>query len=131
MISIDGEDSDGNESNFVGALRDQAPDPEAAYAEREAFETFQRRLHTLPPAYQDVLWLRGMKGFSTEEAANALGLSKGTVKSTLHRARAKLAGLAGRGKDSSKIMLLLEACRRRPAGKARKWSNNAVQTNAA
>jgi RNA polymerase sigma-70 factor (ECF subfamily) len=101
MISIDGEDSDGNESNFVGALRDQAPDPEAAYAEREVFETFQRTLHSLPPAYQDVLWLRGIKGFSTEEAANALGLSKGTVKSTLHRARAKLADHASRGKQHS------------------------------
>ncbi len=45
--SIDSEDSDGNEWNFVGALRDQAPDPDAAYAEREVFDAFQRRLQAL------------------------------------------------------------------------------------
>ena len=131
MISIDGQDSDENERDFVGALRDRAPDPEAAYAEREVFDTFQRRLRTLPAAYQDVLWLRGIQGFSTEEAADALGVSKGTVKSTLHRARAKLADLAGREKDSSKMTSPLGACRRRPVGKARKWDKNAVQRNAA
>jgi RNA polymerase sigma-70 factor, ECF subfamily len=131
MISIDGEDSDGNEWDFVGALRDRAPDPEAAYAEREVFETFRRRLHTLPPAYQHVVWLRGLQGFSTEEVADVLGVSRGTVKSTLHRARAKLADLGSRGEDRSKMKSPLEACRRRQVGKPRKWGKNAVQRIAA
>jgi RNA polymerase sigma-70 factor, ECF subfamily len=119
MISIDGEDADGSESNFVGALREQAPDPEAAYTERELFEIFRRRLHTLPPAYQHVFWLRGIQGFSTEEAASALGLSKGAVKWTLHRVRAKLAHHASGGKHRSKLTTPLEAYRQRSVGKPR------------
>jgi RNA polymerase sigma-70 factor (ECF subfamily) len=96
MISIDQQDQ--NEGDFSGALRDEGPDPEAAYAEREAFEILQRRLRALPQSYRDIFWLRDVEGLSTEEAANALGVSKGTIKSALHRARAKLAKVAGEPK---------------------------------
>jgi RNA polymerase sigma-70 factor, ECF subfamily len=93
MISIDREDQNG--CDLAGTLRDDAPDPEAAYAEREAFEILQRRLHALPQSCRDILWLRDIQELSTEEVANALGVSEGTIKSALHRARAKLAKVAG------------------------------------
>jgi RNA polymerase sigma-70 factor, ECF subfamily len=93
MTSIDQEDQNGR--TFAGTLRDDAFDPEAAYAEREAFEILQRRLYALPQSYRDIFWLRDVEGLSTEEAANALGVSEGTVKSALHRARVKLAKVAG------------------------------------
>ena len=94
MIPLDGEASYGDESLLVHVVRDQGPDPEAAYADREAFEILRRRLNSLPPAYRDVLWLRRIKGFTTREAADALGVSGGTIKSALHRAHAKLMDLA-------------------------------------
>jgi RNA polymerase sigma-70 factor, ECF subfamily len=93
MLSIDQEEQNG--WDFAGILRDDAPDPEAAYIEREAFEIFRRRLHSLPQSCRDVVWLRDVEGLSTEEAADTLGLAQGTIKSTLHRARAKVAKIAG------------------------------------
>jgi len=94
MISVDGEPSNGEEFRLADALRDMTLDPEAAYAERETFELLRRRLQRLPQTYQKIAWLRGFEGFSTKEAANTLGVSRGAVKSTWHRARAKLADLA-------------------------------------
>ncbi|MDQ4490791.1 sigma-70 family RNA polymerase sigma factor [Sinomonas sp. ASV486] len=44
---------------------------------------------------RDVVILCLMSGFTQEEAAKALGVRPGTVKSRLHRARAKLARLNG------------------------------------
>jgi RNA polymerase sigma-70 factor (ECF subfamily) len=95
MIPLDGEASHGGESHPAHAVRDQAPDPETAYAEREAFEILRRRLNTMPQAYRDALRLRRIQGFTTHEAADALGVPGGTIKSALHRACAKLADLAG------------------------------------
>jgi predicted DNA-binding protein (UPF0251 family) len=37
-----------------------------------------------------------MEGFSTEEAAEELGISEGTLKARLHRAKKQLARLIGR-----------------------------------
>lgn len=55
---------------------------------------FRRQIHEailqLPDGYRSVLVLRDMEGLDTEEAAQALGLSKDVVKMRLHRARAKL-----------------------------------------
>jgi RNA polymerase sigma-70 factor (ECF subfamily) len=90
MISVDSGASNEDEFPLADALRDVAPDPETAYVGREAFELFRSRLQSLPQACQEIVWLRGVQGFSTEEAANTLGVSKGTIKSALHRARAKL-----------------------------------------
>jgi RNA polymerase sigma-70 factor (ECF subfamily) len=128
MFSVDGEPSNGDESPLMHPLLDMAPDPEAAYAVREAFELVRRRLHTLPPACQDVLWFRAVWVFSTKEAASALGVSAGTIKSALHRARAKLAGLASRTTVQQFRQLT-------PAGnavsKARRRGKDAAQRNVA
>jgi RNA polymerase sigma-70 factor, ECF subfamily len=125
MMSID--QVRGNEWDLVNALRDAAPNPEVTYAKKELLDKFCRRLQSLPPAYQDVLWLRLVQGFSTEEAANALGLPQGTLKSLLHRGRAKFARVANPGKGALKTIVPLLGRRRRPAGKARKWTNDTAR----
>lgn len=47
-------------------------------------------IHGLPGDYRDVLLLRDLQGYSTEEAANILGISPGAAKARLHRARSAL-----------------------------------------
>jgi len=99
MISIDAAASNEDEFHLEDTLRDVAPDPETAHAEREVFELLRRRLQRLPRVYQEIVWLRGVQGFSTQEVANTLGVSPGTIKSAWHRARAKLADFATANTD--------------------------------
>ncbi|MFK7894922.1 MAG: RNA polymerase sigma factor [Myxococcota bacterium] len=46
-----------------------------------------RVLDTLPPDHRAILILRDLEGLSESEAAEELGLVRGTIKSRLHRAR--------------------------------------------
>ena len=91
--SLDQEDPEQKELSLSTRLTDERPSPEEIYAGKERFEIFERKLKALPPALQTAVWLRDVEGLSTEEAAEVLGLSQGTLKSQLHRARAKLGEL--------------------------------------
>jgi RNA polymerase sigma-70 factor (ECF subfamily) len=98
VISVDERASKEDEPYLADVLRDMSPDPETMYARKEALELVRRRLQNLPQPYLKILWLRDIQGFTIEETANALGVSRNTIKSTLHRAHAKLAGLAATSK---------------------------------
>lgn len=50
----------------------------------------------LPPGYKKIFILHDVEGFEHEEIARRLGLSIGTSKSQLHKARMKLRGLLNR-----------------------------------
>jgi RNA polymerase sigma-70 factor (ECF subfamily) len=50
----------------------------------------QRAIDALPEIYRTVFLVRDVDGFSTEETAEALGISVPTVKTRLHRARIAL-----------------------------------------
>jgi len=52
----------------------------------------------LSPALRKVIQLRVMDGLTTSEAADILGVSGGTVKSQISRARAKLKQIMRRDK---------------------------------
>jgi RNA polymerase sigma-70 factor, ECF subfamily len=70
--------------------RDSAPEP----AERAEAVALARRLERLvaglPEGQRQVLVLRDVYGQSTEEVANAMGLTPGAVKVRLFRARERL-----------------------------------------
>jgi RNA polymerase sigma-70 factor, ECF subfamily len=95
MVSLEQEDPEQRELTLGSRIPDARPDPEEAYAHKEQFEIFAGSLRSLSPALQSAVWLRDVEGLSTAEAALALGLSEGTVKSQLHRARNKLTSLVG------------------------------------
>jgi len=57
------------------------------------FADFRRALATLSPEQREALMLVGAERFSYEEAARITGCEVGTVKSRVHRARVRLAGL--------------------------------------
>jgi len=71
-------------------LVDPAESPES-YAERiELGRALQQAIDQLPPEQRTIVILSDMQGFTYDEIAEATGVSLGTVKSRLSRARAKL-----------------------------------------
>lgn len=66
--------------------------PEAAFERREERRELERAVAGVPEQMRAVFLLRDVHGMSVEETARALGISQGTVKSRLSRAREKIAG---------------------------------------
>jgi len=64
--------------------------PEQMLADAEVRQQIDQAIHALPPGQQAVFLLRDVEGLSTEEAAEALGLSITATKVRLHRARLQL-----------------------------------------
>ncbi|MEO5769253.1 MAG: sigma-70 family RNA polymerase sigma factor, partial [Polyangia bacterium] len=56
----------------------------------ELRQQIQKAVDALPEIYRTVFLVRDVDGLSTEETAEALGLSIPTVKTRLHRARIAL-----------------------------------------
>jgi RNA polymerase sigma-70 factor, ECF subfamily len=66
------------------------PDPEAQVSAAEQERMVLQALGDLPPKERAALVLRDIEGLSTEEVAEALGSSPGTVRSQVATARLKL-----------------------------------------
>jgi RNA polymerase sigma factor (sigma-70 family) len=76
---------------------DIADDADARLDDERRMRSALRLLSRLPKREQDVIALCGWSELSYEEAAVALGLPVGTVRSRLSRARVRLRELAGAG----------------------------------
>lgn len=91
--------------------RNEVSDPDGAHAAtlcvkpehdgRLAFNDFQRAFDMLSVEHREVLILVGALGFSTEEAADMMGVATGTVKSRASRARKRLADILGMAEGES------------------------------
>ncbi len=91
LLSIDQDDRQDNQQTIAKTVPDARPGPEESYAQKERMEIFARGIRTLPWAQGIALWLRGVEGFPLDEAARILHVPTGTLKSNLHRGRARLA----------------------------------------
>jgi RNA polymerase sigma-70 factor (ECF subfamily) len=89
MVSID-EDIETDEGTVPRDLADWAPDPEQNYSQAELGRILEKTIKGLPPGFKVVFELRDVQGLSTEDTAEALGLSVPAVKSRLLRARLQL-----------------------------------------
>lgn len=89
MVSID-EDLETDEGSVPRDLADWAPDPEQNFTQTELGEILEKTIKGLPPGFKVVFELRDVQGLSTEDTAEALGLSVPAVKSRLLRARLQL-----------------------------------------
>ena len=89
MVSID-EDVETDEGSMPRDLADWGPDPEQMYGQSELAEILRKTIQGLPPGFRVVFTLRDVEGLSTDETAEALGLSVPAVKSRLLRARLQL-----------------------------------------
>jgi DNA-directed RNA polymerase specialized sigma24 family protein len=66
------------------------PDPEMVYAESEAFQWIEVRLGTMSPILRQALTMTYYDELSNQEAGALLGVTTGTFKSRLLRARRHL-----------------------------------------
>ncbi len=89
MVSLD-EDINTGEDTIPREVADWAPNPEQLYNQSELRDILQKTIQGLPPSFRTVFVLRDVEGLSTEETADALGLSIPAVKSRLLRARLQL-----------------------------------------
>lgn len=78
---------DGSVSVDVAEWREN---PEQQYSREERERIFMQALGGLHPSYREVVVLRDVRQLSTEETAQALGLSVANVKTRLLRARLQL-----------------------------------------
>jgi RNA polymerase sigma-70 factor (ECF subfamily) len=89
QISLD-EEVDTGEDFVPREVEDWGPSPEERFEQTELSEILGRVIGELEPAFRVVFQLRDIEEMSTEETAEALGLSVPAVKSRLLRARLKL-----------------------------------------
>jgi RNA polymerase sigma-70 factor (ECF subfamily) len=84
------------EDDHAATLADLSPSPDHRVRHREAGERVAAALRGLPEKQRAVVVLRHYQDMSLEEIAGTLGMSLGTVKSSLHRALGRMrASLAG------------------------------------
>ncbi|HET9811266.1 MAG TPA: RNA polymerase sigma factor [Sphingomicrobium sp.] len=68
----------------------ESPAPDAALARQQLRLLIERAVADLPDSFRSVFVLREIEGLSVEETAHALAIPHATVKTRLHRARARL-----------------------------------------
>ena len=88
-VSLD-ETIDTGEDTIVREIAAWGEDPEQRFSREELGEILDAAVQSLEPPYRSVFVLRDMEELSTEETAEALGLSVPAVKSRLLRARLQL-----------------------------------------
>ncbi len=76
---------------------DERFEPEKLIEQREMRAAIVRGIDALPDKHREILVMREVTGMSYEEIAGALGISSGTVKSRLSRARQNLVTILERG----------------------------------
>ncbi|MFC5467422.1 RNA polymerase sigma factor [Cohnella suwonensis] len=79
-----------------GRSKDARPSAENEYIAKSYADDIWSCVMRLPDKYRETLVLSAHYGMQAEEIARHLGVAIGTVKSRLHRARARLADMMGR-----------------------------------
>jgi RNA polymerase sigma-70 factor, ECF subfamily len=80
-----------SEDDFVPQqIEDWGPSPEQRFAQTEMRDILRGVIEELPPDFRIVFLLRDVEGLSTQDTAEAVGISEAAVKSRLLRARLKL-----------------------------------------
>ena len=90
QVSLDEKLETDDDSLLPREIVDWGDNPEQRYAKTEWQEILAEATQDLEPAFRTVFTLRDVEQLSTEETAEALGLSVPAVKSRLLRARLKL-----------------------------------------
>jgi len=88
-VSMD-QDVETDEGSIPRDFAEWRPNPEQNYNQAELAEILRKTIAGLPPGFRTVFTLRDIENMSTEETADALGLSVPAVKSRLLRARLQL-----------------------------------------
>src|SRR5262249_62394950 len=88
-VSLD-DQPNGNGTGYGPSLASSGATPEQVLQSKEQEAAIQQALGRLSSEHRSIIVLRDIEGFSYNEIADVLGVSVGTVKSRLARARADL-----------------------------------------
>jgi RNA polymerase sigma-70 factor, ECF subfamily len=88
-VSLD-QTSENGDSSLVYEPADERPDPEQIYRKVELHEIISQLAIQLSPPLRKAFRLRVLEGLSIQEAAQALGVTTGTLKAQLFRARLRI-----------------------------------------
>ncbi len=88
-VSMD-QDVETDEGAIPRDFAEWRPNPEQIFSQSELGDILRKTIAGLPPGFRTVFTLRDIENLSTEETAEALGLSVPAVKSRLLRARLQL-----------------------------------------
>jgi RNA polymerase sigma-70 factor (ECF subfamily) len=88
-VSLD-DQPNGNGTGAAHTVASSSPTPEQVLQSKEQETAIQQALGRLSREHRSIVVLRDIEGFSYNEIADVLGVSIGTVKSRLARARADL-----------------------------------------
>jgi RNA polymerase sigma-70 factor (ECF subfamily) len=89
-VSLDDNPSTNGNGHNGHYVADSRPTPEEVLASKEQETAIQQALSKLSSDHRSIIVLRDIEGFSYGEIADVLGISMGTVKSRIARARADL-----------------------------------------
>jgi len=89
-VALFPENADGNEIESAPWLADPRPSAQMEMERRELWQTLYRWLDELPAAYRTVITLVDLNELDYAEAARAMGIPIGTLKSRLARARLRM-----------------------------------------
>ena len=89
-LSLDASPTNDSEPTAGRDIMDPSPSPESLCMDNETAQLLAKAIHHLPAYQRQVLRMYHTEGKSYEEIAEATGLSIGTVKSRLNRARTML-----------------------------------------
>ena len=78
------------EFNFELEDTDPASRPDIAYLQKAEKETVRQSINELPTSARELIILRDLEGLPYSEISELLGISEGTLKSKLFRARERL-----------------------------------------
>jgi RNA polymerase sigma-70 factor, ECF subfamily len=83
---------------------DWRPIPSEVLEDNQTLQALQKAMDSLSAKYREVLVLRDVENLSTNEVATVLGISAGTAKTRLHRARLVLRDVLAPGIDGGWIV---------------------------
>jgi RNA polymerase sigma-70 factor (ECF subfamily) len=99
--SVDEQRSDEESEYFPKDFADWREVPSETLQRQELREALKRALAALSPKYREVLILRDVQHLSIEETARVLGITEGSVKTRLLRARLQMRDALAPGIDGS------------------------------
>jgi RNA polymerase sigma-70 factor (ECF subfamily) len=94
-VSFDAPVSHDNETTLAEIIPAEAESPEKEAATQELLDGIAKGMEKLGTKHREILILRNVKNLSYEEIATILGISVGTVKSRIARARESLRAKLG------------------------------------
>jgi len=89
-VSIDATFMSGDGDEMSWDLPSAAPSPLENMSTQEFYEQLRKAIQDLPSSFRETIVLREIQGLSYEEISELTGVSLGTVKSRIARARLKL-----------------------------------------